>query len=447
MILRKRFVFTLGVVVWIALSFGSLHAMPPVQRSVLPNGLIVINAEEKTLPFVTFKLLIHAGARRDPNGQGGLASLTARALLFGTAKQTMAGINEQLDFMGASLSSDTGRDYAVISFRVLKKDLDAGLKLFMEVLSQPAFPEQEVANEKARTLAAIRASEDRPGEVADKAFLNALYGPGPYGQPVIGTRESVEHITTESLRRFHHSCYGPGSSVMVIVGDVSERDLKDTVLTQLSAWNQAATPAPPLEIKAERGSKRVNIDRPLTQANVVIGHEGIRRDNPDFYAVSVMNYILGGGGLSSRLMHDIREERGLAYSVSSSYDAGKYQGSFRIVLQTKTTSASEAIYLALAEMSKMRSAPVSEKELEGAKKYLIGSFPLRLITQEGIAGLLLQVEYFGLGFDYVDRYPGLIQAVTIEDVLRVAKLYLHPDDYILVEVANLKETGAESQTR
>jgi zinc protease len=433
----------LGVSIWAMLSCGFADAMPPVQRIVLPNGLTLITSEEHTLPFITFKLLIHAGARRDPAGQGGLASLTARALLFGTQKQSMAGINEQLDFMGASLSSDAGRDYAVISLRVLKKDLADGLKLFAEVLAQPAFPEEEIANEKARTLAAIRASEDRPGEVAEKAFLNALYGAGPYGQPVIGTKESVEKVTVDGLRQFYGSYYDPNKSIMVIVGDVEGKALKDTIIPQLSGWQKRAAPGSTIEIKAESTRKTVAIDRPLTQATLILGHEGITRDNPDFYAVTVMNYILGGGGLTSRLMREIREKRGLAYSVSSGFDAGKYQGSFRIVLQTKNTSARDAIQLALAEMSRMRTQMVSQNDLEGAKKYLIGSFPLRLITQDGIASFLLQVEYQNLGFDYAERYPGLIQTVTAADVLRVAKAYLHPEAYILVEVGNLKEAGLE----
>ena len=385
--MSKWFSLAFAVSIWILLSSGFLNAMSPVQRTVLPNGLVMITSEEHTLPFVTFKLLVHAGARRDPSGQGGLASLTARALLFGTRNQSMTSINEQLDFMGASLSADAGRDYAVLSFRVLKKDLADGLKLFTEVLTQPAFPAEEVTNEKARTLAAIKASEDRPGEVAEKAFLNALYGSGPYGQPVIGTKESAEKLTVDGLRQFYRSSYDPNNSIMVIVGDVGEKELKDTILPQLSGWQKHAVPVSTVEVKAESAKKTVAIDRPLTQANLILGHEGITRENPDFYAVTVMNYILGGGGLTSRLMQEIREKRGLAYSVSSNFDAGKYQGSFRIVLQTKNASARDSVQLALAEMSRMRTQPVSEKELDGAKKYLIGSFPLRLITQDGIASL------------------------------------------------------------
>jgi zinc protease len=156
-----------------------------------------------------------------------------------------------------------------------------------------------------------------------------------------------------------------------------------------------------------------------------------------------MNYILGGGGFSSRLVEEIRNKRGLAYSVASFFDPGKYQGSFQIVLQTKNSSAREAIDLSFREMERMRKEGVSEKELEGAKKYLIGSFPMRLNTQGKLSNFLSQVEYYGLGLDYPEKYPSLIRSVTKEDILRVAKKYLHPENTILVIVANLKEAGMD----
>ena len=156
-----------------------------------------------------------------------------------------------------------------------------------------------------------------------------------------------------------------------------------------------------------------------------------------------MNYIFGGGGFASRLTEEIRNKRGLAYDVQSFFDPGKYPGSFQVVLQTKNGSAREAISLSIQQMERIRKEPVSAKELEGARKYLIGSFPMRFDNQTKLANFLSQVEYYGLGLDYPDRYPSLIKAVTVEEVLRVAKTYLHPENYLLVIVANLKEAGME----
>lgn len=421
----------------------SVQAMPPVQRSVLANGMVLLSAQEHSLPFVTVELLIHAGARNDPSGQEGLASMTARALLFGTGKQSMNVINEQLDFMGASLSADAGRDYAVLSLRVLTKDFLKGFALLMEVLEQPLFPDSEIQKEVTRTLAAIRSGEDDPGEVAEKEFIKALYGKGPYAHPVVGVRESVEKLNGRSVREFHRGFYGPRDAVFVIVGDVDPLLLANEVAPRLAKWKGGSTLPPPVEVGYERGGKRVTLDRPLTQSNLIMGHEGITRNNPDYYAVTVMNYILGGGGLTARLMDEIRDKRGLAYSVFSHFASGKHEGSFQIILQTKNASAREAARLARLEMERMREKPVSESELQGAKKYLVGSFPLRLTTQGAIASFLMQVEYLQLGHDYIERYPRIIQAVTAQDVQRAAQSYLHPDRLIVVVVGNLKEAGLE----
>ena len=181
----------------------------------------------------------------------------------------------------------------------------------------------------------------------------------------------------------------------------------------------------------------------ITQANVVLGHAGVSRENPDFYTLTVMNDILGGGGFASRLVKEIREKRGLAYSVASFFETSKYPGAFQIVFQTKNASAREAIALALQEMERLRTEKVSEEELERAKQYLIGSFPFRLGTQRQLASFLTQTEYSRLGLDYAQQYPSRIRSVTREDVYRVAQTYLHPDSALLVIVANLQEVGLE----
>jgi zinc protease len=427
----------------IGLPERGLQAMPPVQRTVLPNHLVLLVSEEHSLPFVTFQLLIDSGSRKDPKGEEGLAYLAARGLLLGTSKRTVNQVNEELDFMGASLNSSAGRDYATLSLRILKKDLDRGLHLFMEVLTQPTFPEEEIRREVEKTLAAIQSEEDQPEEVAEKAFQKALFLNSPYGHPVEGTKESLPHITQERILRFYQSHYHPNNAILTVVGDMTDEEIKTKLLPHLEKWPIGDIPKSPFSTTFEIEQKTVKINRPITQANIILGHAGVSRDNPDYYALTVMNYILGGGGFVSRLMEEIRNKRGLAYSVASFFDPGKYPGSFQIVLQTKNASAREAITLSLQAMERIQKELVSEKELEGAKKYLIGSFPMRIDTQGKLVNFLTQVEYYGLGLDYPEKYPSLIQSVTREEVLRVAKKYLHPGKYILVIVANLKEAGFE----
>jgi zinc protease len=180
------------------------------------------------------------------------------------------------------------------------------------------------------------------------------------------------------------------------------------------------------------------IQREVTQANIILGHLGLTRDNPDFYAVQVMNYVLGGGGLGSRLVSKVREEHGWAYDVGSAFSAGKYVGTFSVSLQTANASADEALQAVLAEMRRIRDEPLSAPELNDAKAFLTGSFPLRMDTNGKIAGLLVNIEYYGLGLDYPDRYPDYINVVTAADVQRVARKYLNPDAYVLAAVADLR---------
>jgi zinc protease len=253
--------------------------------------------------------------------------------------------------------------------------------------------------------------------------------------------ESLPRLEREAVHRFYKTYYHPNNAILTIVGDMTDNEVKMKLLPCLEKWSKGEISEKPFKTTFAKAQKTVKIDRTITQANIILGHAGVSRDNPDYYALNVMNYILGGGGFASRLVEEIRNKRGLAYSVASYFDTSKYAGTFQIVLQTKNSSAREAISLSLQQMERIQKELVSEKELEGAKKYLIGSFPLRFDTQGKLSNFLTQVEYYGLGLSYPEKYPSLIQSVTREEVLRVAKKYLDPEKYILVVVANLKQTG------
>jgi len=438
----RKILFILPLICVLA-SAGPLPAMPPVQRTVLPNQLVLQVSEDHSLPFVTFQLLVNAGSWRDPAGEEGLAHLTARGLLLGTSRHTVNEINEELDFMGASLGASAARDYADLSLRVLKKDLDRGFALFMEALTSPTFPDEEIRREVEKTMAMVQSAEDQPEDVAQKEFQKVLFQGSPYAHPVNGTKESLPRLTREAVFRFYQSYYHPNNVILTIVGDIGADELKTKLLPQLESWPTGNIPTAKFEVKFESEKKTIKIDRAITQANVIVGHSGVERSNPDYYALTVMNYILGGGGFGSRLVEEIRNKRGLAYSVASFFDPGKYPGSFEVLLQTKNASAREAISLVFQQVERIQKDLVSEKELESAKKYLIGSFPMRFNTQAKMANFLSQVEYYDLGRDYPEKYASFIGSVTREEVLRVAQKYLHPDKCILIIVANLKEAGTE----
>lgn len=415
-------------------------AMPPAQRTVLPNRLVLLVAEEHSLPFITVELLLRSGSRQDPPGQEGLARLAARGLLLGTSKRKAEEINRAVDFMGASLSAVAGSDYAALNLRVLKKDMEKGLDLFMEMLTDPVFPPEEIKREVEKTEAEIKSAEDQPDAVAEKAFRKELFR-SAYGHPVEGTKESLSRLTRDAVAGFYRAHYLPNNAVLVVVGDITSAEVKEKLLPRLEAWKPGVVAEARFRSAFSQGPKTVTIDRPVTQANVVMGHAGVSRDNPDYYALSVMNYILGGGGESARLFDEIRVKRGLAYAVASFFDPHRYPGSFQVILQTKNASAREAIGIAREQMEAIRRKPVKKNELARAKKYLIGSFPMRVETQRRLADFLAQVEYYGLGLDYPGRYPALIGSVTRSKVQDVARRYLHPDQCIVVVVADLKEAG------
>jgi zinc protease len=437
------FLILVSALLWPGLGGGFLEAAPLVQRTVLPNGLVLLVSQEHSLPLITFQLLIDAGSRKDPEGQEGLAYLTARGILLGTSGHTATAINEEIDFMGASLTSSATRDSTTLSLRVLGKDLEKGFDLFMEALTRATFPGEEIRREVKEALAAIQSAEEQPMAVAEKAFRGALFLDSPYAHPVEGTKESLPRLTREAMVGFYKTYYHPNNAILTVVGDVSAEDVKTKLVPDLTKWPMGEIPREPFSITFARGSSTEKIDRDIAQANIIIGNEGVSRENPDYYALTVMNYILGGGGFGSRLLEEIRVKRGLAYSVASFLEPGKYPGSFQVVLQTKNSSAREAISLSLEQMERIRRELVSEKELEVAKKYLIGSFPLRLDSQGKLATFLTQLEYYGLGLDYPEKYPSLIRSVTREEVLRAAKTYLHPENHILVVVGNLKEMGMD----
>ena len=409
------------------------------KRTVLSNGMVLLTSEQRTLPMVSIELLVDAGSAHESAPQAGLANLTAKLLTYGTKRRSAVQINETLDFIGANLETACGQDTASLSMTVLKKDLGTGLELLADVLTQPTFPQPEIDRQKQAIIATIRATEENPGAVAGKAFAAALFPQSPYGRPVEGTEASVKALQQKNLQDFFARYYRPNRSIIAVVGDVSEQEIASLLETALRSWSKgepSAVATAPVKIGS---SKLVRMNKDLTQANIIMGHIGVERGNPDYYAVQVMNYVLGGGGFSSRVMDSIRNERGLAYSVYSFFAAERSHGTFEFVMQTKNETAMEAIRIGNDEIRRMREEPVSDQELNDAKDYLIGSFPLRFDTNRKVASFLAQVEYFKLGLDYPDRYPDLIRSVNGEEVLRVAKQYLHPEMLITVIVGNLKK--------
>lgn len=418
------------------------YAGSMADREVLPNGMVLLHSERTALPIVRVVLAVKAGSVTEPAEKAGLANLTADLLNEGTAGRSSKEISDAIEFVGGELSASGGADYITLTLSVLKKDLALGFDLLSDIVLNPVFSDEEIKRRKAVIKSSILQQKEEPGVVASKAFNKAVFGDHPYGRPVEGTEESLDAITRRDIVDFHREYYVPNNAILSVVGDISKDELRALLDKYFKGWakKDIVEKQLPLLRPVER-PKIIKIDKDLTQTNIILGHLGTKRENPDFYAVSVMNYILGGGGFASRMMDNIRDNRGLSYDVHSFFSANKYAGSFQAGLQTKNRTANIAVDEILKEMDRIRTRPVTDKELSDAKSYLTGSFPLRIDSNRKIAGFLVAEEFYGLGLDYVDRYKKLIESVTKDDVLRVAKQYLNTKGYVLVMVGNMKQAA------
>jgi zinc protease len=443
--MKRALLYLLLTVLLLTLSSQALAL--EVNRKVTPEGLTILHVERNHLPMVVFVLLVNSGAVHEPAELAGLASLTAKLLEEGTERRTSTEISDEIEFIGARYSSSAGMDYTTLSFTVLKRDLKKGFDVFADVLLNPVFPEDEVARVKELVKGSLKQREENPSFVARKAFLKEVYGDHPYGRIVAGTPETVEAVGRDDIVEFHSTYFVPNNSILAVVGDINAVELDGLLEKFFGNWKAGLLRERDISPPEKPSRNIVKIDKDLTQANIMLGHLGVRRDNPDYYALMLMNYILGGGGFSSRLMASVRDEMGLAYDVHSYFSPGKLSGSFEAGVQTKNVSANKVIEEILRQIRLIREQKVSSKELEDAKAFLIGSYPRKFDTMGKVAGFLVQVEFFGLGLDYIEQYPELIRSVSELDVLRVAKKYLDPENHVLVVVANQEEANIVEPSR
>ncbi|MCX5723064.1 MAG: pitrilysin family protein [Nitrospirae bacterium] len=421
-----------------------LAAGPSAAADIAPtkfattNGITVLVLEQHFLPIVEIHALIKAGSAHDPPDKAGLANLVASLLDEGTTTRTSKQLAAQIDFVGGTLEAKASEDFTTASARVLKKDVDLGFTLLADMLQRPAFHKQEFDRIRTQLLGEMTSDNDDPGHIAMKTFNQLVFHGHPYRWPVNGTEDTLGKITLADVQTFYGREYSPSQVILTIVGDITLEQAAALVQTHFGAWKKVASPPRNQKKPSPLERKTVQlIEKDLTQSTIVLGHGGLARAHPDFYSVTVMNYILGAGGFSSRLMDSIRDKQGLAYGITSHFDARQMPGSFWVNLQTKTETTNQAITGVLAEIKSIRDTAVTDQELAEAKSFLIGSFPLRFDSTAKLAQVLAQVEFYGLGFEYFSEYPNWIARVTKEDVQRVAKQYLDPKRYALVVVGNI----------
>lgn len=407
-----------------------------IQRYRLSNGLTLLVQENHTSPSVVVRGSLRAGALFDPPEKPGLADFTASAMRRGTENRTFAEINETVEAVAASLYVSGGRHLTSFGGKSLVEDFELLVEVLADVLLHPIFPQKEVDKIRGQTLTSLKEMEDSPRALASRYFRELLYTPNhPYGRHVIGTLESIPTITRQHLVDFYQTYYRPEGAIIVVVGDMTGEQVRDALERALGGWRKEGPPSP-LEVPPSSSLPEqrcfVHTMADKSQADVIVGFVGPARLASDYYAATLGNVILGQLGLGGRLGENVREEQGLAYYAHSRLDGGLGNGPWLARAGVNPADVEQAIDTIVAELRRFCSEPVSQAELDDAKAYITGTLPLRLETNEGVAGTLHQMELYELGDDYIMRYSDLMNAVSREEILAAAQRYLHPEHYALV---------------
>ena len=405
-------------------------------ETTLANGLKVVIFENKRLPLVNFRLAFKNGAVNDPADMPGLGEAMAKMISEGTGTRTSRQIAEEVDNVGGALSASVSSDNTVVAASALAMYRAEILGLMADVVLNPSFPEKELSIYRENTGEELKLQHSQADFLAGERAAKILFGKHPYS--VVSTTPAVlETFTGENLGAYHRAVFIPNNAFFIAVGDVKSEALLEELNSLFGGWQPGEVkntefPAPP-----ERSQRTLTIvNRPNSaQANIVLGNLAIKRTDPDFFPVTVMNMVLGGGA-SSRLFMNLREEKGYTYGAYSSLDARRLTGLFESTAEVRTAVAGDALKEFFYELERIRTTPVPEDELNDAKNYLSGSFPLRMETQEGLTNQIVSQQLYGLPEDYLQTYRDNINAVTAEDVQRMAGKYIHPDKLAMVIVGD-----------
>lgn len=416
------------------------------RRTVLSNGLTVLLLENHSLPIVAVRAYVRADRRCDPVGREGLAEFVGRMLDEGTASRTAEQLAESVESVGGKLECDTSG----LRVQTLSRDLGLALDVTADCLMNAAFASDRVMREKTHLLTEIRADRDDPALIAQENLRELVYAGHPLHAPRHGYEKSIEAITPKELRTFYGRYYRPANTTLAIVGDFSAAKLLPGLEATFGKWEAKPVVFPSLPA-LERAGKPLRKAIPMDkeQLNICIGHLGVRRGSPDYYALLLMDNILGtGSGFTDRLSRKLRDEKGLAYTVYANMtgSAAEEPGVFMAYIGTSPENRRGAIDGILDEMRAMRDRGCTAEELANAKAYLTGNFVFSLETPSQLADFLVECERFGLGPDYFERYPALLRAVTVADVGRVARTYLAPDAAAVVVVGKAEASSASSTT-
>ncbi|MEW6282333.1 MAG: pitrilysin family protein [Candidatus Eremiobacterota bacterium] len=409
-----------------------------IERRKLRNGVPVLVVERHKLPVVSVSLILRAGSAADPPGRHGLANLTAGLLEEGAGTRNALEFADELDYLGAALGADVGFDGTEVELYVPVARLKPALDLMADMVLRPTFPEGELERVRKEMLVGFEQLRDDPESIASLAFPRILFGQHRYGTPGFGTAGQVSAITRADLVSFHAAHYRPDRAFFVAVGDVRTDEIVALLDEAFGAWGGAAGPAPEVPDPPQRAGRTVYlVDKPgAAQSEIRIGWVGVPRTTPDYYSIQVMNTVLGGS-FTSRLNQNLREQHGYTYGAGSRFSMRRSSGPFVAYAAVQTDKTAEAVREFLVELERIRQ-PVPEAELTRARNYLAFSYPADFETCQQVSGNLAEVELYGLPPDTLAAYVDRILAVSADDVARVARAYVQPDNFAVVVVGDLK---------
>lgn len=420
------------------------HAGVPIQHWTQPSGAKIYLAATNALPIVDVQIDFDAGARRDPPAQSGLASVTAGMVEKGIRANgsdpamDQNALGEAWADLGANFDVSAGSERTSFTLRTLSNPalLDKAVRLAAREIGEPAFPEDVWKRERERLNAAIREANTKPATIAEKAFSQAVYGTHPYG--VDTTEATLAQIDVATMRQRYERLIVPCRAKVSIVGAATREradEIATALLSRLPSSPSACAALPPVpEVAPLTAAKEERIPHDSAQAHVIIGQPGYRRADPDHFALNLGNYVLGGGGFVSRLTEQVREKRGLAYSVYSSFSPGLHAGAFRIGFQTRPDQADEAVQVSREVLAKFVAEGPTDAELKAAKDNLIGGFPLLLDSNRKLLGNVANIAWNDLPLDYLDTWTARMNAVTAADIKAAYARKLQPDRMVTVVV-------------
>ena len=413
----------------------SAQAALTIQNWQTPQGTRVVFVESHELPILDISVDFPAGSARDPAGKAGLARLTHGLLDQGAGGLSDTAIAHRLADVGAVLSGNFDRDRAGVTLRTLSSAAEktAALDTLARVLQKPDFPQAVIKREKQRLISSIREAEADPGTVADKAFYRALYGAHPYAHDEAGDPAAIEKLTRGDLQAFYQTHYSAPNAVIALMGDISRAEA-EAIAAQLAGGLSRAAAVPALPKPAPAAASDTRIAHPSSQSHVLEGVVGVARNDPDFFPLYVGNYVLGGGGFDSRLMREVRDKRGYAYSAYSYFMPMMEAGPFQLGLQTKREQTDDALKVAQATLRQFIADGPSEAELTQAKANLTGGFPLRIDSNKKILEYLSVIGFYRLPLDYLDTWVDKVNAVDVAAVKQAFARHVDPDKLVTVVV-------------